>query len=116
MCDVCKEENVPEPYYVTDQGYVTIVFKKRTSVTGDFRSDCESSCGIQLTEKQRNIIDILQTDGFNTAKTIAGMLEIGMRSVEAELSFLRKNGFIDKESKDNRSPWLVVKNPFHEKK
>ena len=72
-------------------------------------SDCESGCEIQLTERQRKILVLLQEDGTKVAGVIARVIGVSKRTVENELSFLRKNGFIDKETKDNRSPWVVLK-------
>lgn len=72
-------------------------------------SDCENGCEIQLTERQRKILVLLQEDGTKVAGVIARVIGVSKRTVENELSFLRKNGFIDKETKDNRSPWVVLK-------
>ena len=105
MCDVCKEENVPEPYYVTEQGYVTIVFKKGASATGD----CVSDCGIQLTERQQKILQMIIDDCGASATQIAEAMEISVRTTSTEIAVLRKNGFIDKENNDNKSPWVVLK-------
>lgn len=76
-------------------------------------SSCGSDCGIQLTERQKEILVLLRKDGTKVAgviaRVIAGVIGVSKRTVEEELSFLRKNGFIDKETKDNRSPWIVLK-------
>lgn len=72
-------------------------------------SNCGSDCGIQLTERQKEILILLRKDGTKVAGVIAGVIGVSKRTVEEELSFLRKNGFIDKETKDNRSPWIVLK-------
>jgi len=71
--------------------------------------DCDIDCGIQLTERQRNIISILEADGTKIAKVVATLTGLSKRTVDEELSYLRKNGFIDKATKDNRSPWVVLK-------
>lgn len=71
--------------------------------------NCGNECGVQLTERQCGILKILENDGTKVAGVIAGMIGLSKRTVEEELSFLRKNGFIDKQTKDNRSPWVVLK-------
>ena len=105
MCDACKENCIPEPYYITEQGYVTIVFRKGASAT----EDCRNNYNIQLTERQRNILKIIIDDCSTSAKQIAEAMNISVRTTSTEIAVLRKNGFIDKESKDNRSPWVVLK-------
>lgn len=76
---------------------------------GNCGSDCDSDCDIQLTERQRNILILLQEDGTRIAKVIATLTNLSKRTVDEELSYLRKNGFIKKETNDNRSPWVVLR-------
>lgn len=75
--------------------------------------NCESGFGsdfgIQLTERQKSIIEMLEVDGRKSAGVISVVIGVTKRTIEKELSFLRKNGFIDKTTKDNRSPWVVLK-------
>lgn len=72
------------------------------------QENCGSDCGIQLSERQQNILSELRKDGTNTAKRLAGVIGCSQRTIETELSLLRKNGFIQKATKDNRSPWLLT--------
>ena len=65
--------------------------------------------GIQLSERQKDILSWINVDGYTTATKMAKLFGISKRTIDREMSFLRKNGFIRKETKDNRSPWLVVK-------
>lgn len=52
---------------------------------------------------------LIRIDGDTTATKMAKLFGISKRTIDREISFLRKNGYIRKETKDNRSPWLVVK-------
>lgn len=90
-----------EEYRVAEQG--------KASTDENCDNDCGSACGIQLTERQREILVLLQNDGTKVAGVIAGVIGTSKRTIEKELSFLRKNGFIKKATKDNRSPWIVLK-------
>ncbi|GEM_PF-6363518 len=96
---------VPEPYYVTEQGYVTIVFKKGTSATGY----CATDYSTQLTDRQQDILHLIIENCGTSAKQIAEALHISVRTTSTEISVLRKNGFIEKENKDNKSPWVILK-------
>lgn len=62
----------------------------------------------QLSNRQQDIIAFLRIDGDATATKMAKPLCISKRTIDMELSFLRKNGFIEKETKDNRNPWIVI--------
>ena len=64
---------------------------------------------IQLSERQQDILSWINADGDTTATKMAKLFGISKRTIDREISFLRKNGYIRKETKDNRSPWLVVK-------
>ena len=68
-----------------------------------------SDFGIQLNERQKNILNLLIEDGHNTAIKLAGLLGETQRTVETDLSFLRKNGYIEKRQRIIRSPWIVIK-------
>ena len=112
MLDACKKQGTPEPFYEVRPGGVVIVFKFSHSLLNEnenFGSDFGSDFGIQLNERQKNILNLLIADGHNTAIKLAGLLGVTQRTVETDLSFLRKNGYIEKTSKDNRSPWIVIK-------
>ena len=44
-----------------------------------------------------------------TAKTLAVTLAVSARTIERELNFLRKEGYITKEGKSNNGVWKVLK-------
>ncbi len=69
----------------------------------------ENGSEIQLSERQKDILSWVNVDGDTTATKMAKLFGISKRTIDREISFLRKNGYIKKETKDNRSPWLVVK-------
>lgn len=52
---------------------------------------------------------MISMNNYETARHIASVIGVGQRTVESEISFLRKNGFIEKSTKDTRSPWVVLK-------
>ena len=67
----------------------------------------------ELTERQRIICDAIKTNGNVTAKTLAvtlaATLAVSARTIERELNFLRKEGYITKEGKSNKGVWKVLK-------
>ena len=110
MVDACKTKNLPEPYYEIRPDSVAIVFRyKEVDCTLNCGNDCGNDCGIHLSDRQLIIISALLKNGKETARHLAGVLGVSQRSIEGDLSFLRKNGYIEKETSDNRSPWVVLK-------
>lgn len=114
MVDACREQGVPEPYYEIRPGGVAIIFTLATQIGesdfgGNFGSDFGGDFGSQLSDRQAVILSAIIKDGKETAKHLAVVLGVSQRSVENDLSYLHKNGFIEKSTKDTRSPWIVLK-------
>ena len=68
----------------------------------------ENSGENQLSERQALIYNMLKVNGENTARSLARMLNMSQRTVEREISFLRNNGFIDKDGTKN-GVWKILK-------
>lgn len=110
MVNACKMQGVPEPYYEIRPGGIAIIFRRKTvrvNTSGDSNGDIRGE--IQLSERQHDILAYIMIDGDTTATKMAKLFGISKRTIDREISFLRKNGYIRKETKDNRSPWVVVK-------
>ena len=110
MVNACQMQGVPEPYYEVRPGGIVIIFRRKADYVntgGD--SDVDTGGEIQLSERQQDILAFIRVDGDTTATKMAKLFGISKRTVDREISFLRRNGYIRKETKDNRSPWVVVK-------
>ena len=68
----------------------------------------ENSGENQLSERQVLIYNMLKVNGENSARSLARILNLSQRTVEREISFLRNNGFIDKDGTKN-GVWKVLK-------
>ena len=103
---------LPMPKIENVDGGVKVTFMRKNAnnsqTTPNGNSNGDISVEIQLTDRQQDIIAYLRVDGDTTATKLAKLIGISKRTIDRELSFLRKNGFIDKETKDNRSPWVVI--------
>lgn len=108
MLDACKKQGIPEPYYEVRPGGIAIVFNRRIQ-NGDIyvNSNGDTNGEIQLSDRQRDILSLIKIDGYTTAAKVAKLLGVSKRTADREISFLRKGGYIRKETKDNRSPWIV---------
>ena len=62
-----------------------------------------------LTDRQMIIYIEIKKNLSHTAKSLARQTGLSQRTIEREISFLRKNGFIDKSTKENKSDWVILK-------
>ena len=62
-----------------------------------------------LTERQSVILRALEENEKHTAKSLARALNIAQRTIEREISFLRKNGFIEKQGATKTGIWVILK-------
>lgn len=69
----------------------------------------EMAIEINLTERQLIIYNGIKKNLSHTAKSLARQIGLSQRTIEREISFLRKNGFIDKSTKENKSDWVILK-------
>ena len=65
--------------------------------------------GSKLTERQKDVLREIVRDASVTSEHLAEALGMGRRSVEREIAVLRNAGYIAKSGRDNRSPWLVLR-------
>ena len=72
------------------------------------RNDDEES-EVKLSKRHLDLLEILSRDGKATAKNMSERLSVAMRTVERDLSYLQKNGFIDREGSDRYGIWIVLK-------
>ncbi|MCQ2259284.1 MAG: putative DNA binding domain-containing protein [Bacteroidaceae bacterium] len=122
IVQICKEYGVPEPEWTATAHDVTVTFwrKSKDAETqnggnsgGNGGNSGDNIGQNKLTERQRIICDAIEVNGNVTAKTLAvtlaATLAVSARTIERELNFLRKEGYITKEGKANKGFWKVLK-------
>ena len=113
VIDGFRKAGLPLPTIAERDGGLVINLFRSNGEKRDLGRDCGSDLGSvfgsDLSERQKNILNLLIKDGTQTAESFSKALGVTKRTIETDLSFLRKNGYIDKTTKDNRSPWIVLK-------
>ena len=64
---------------------------------------------VKLSKRRLDLMEILSRDVRITAKKMSEILSVTLRTVERDLSYLQKNGFIVREGSDRYGAWLVLK-------
>ena len=115
MCAQMKEMNLPEPIF-GKEGMFTITFIRYTKngeKNGE-RNDERNSLIVSkdrtiLSVRQKSILEAMEINGHITAKLLAQKMKIPQRTIEREISFLRKNNYIEKKGATKNGIWVVLK-------
>ena len=62
---------------------------------------------IKLTERQQNMI---KESPSISAKQMSETLSVSSRTIERDLSLMKKNGFLKREGYDNDGKWIIAGN------
>lgn len=136
IVDACKKQNVPEPVWSINGGFIVVTFKRPTSDTGDTNVVSRATNGAshvlenvtvnvldKLTERQRLILCQLiatgQTDVTvnvtvnvtENASSLALKNKVTERTIKRDLSILQKMGVLKREGSDKTGSWVVLINP-----
>ena len=65
---------------------------------------------IQLTDRQTNIVSLLLKKEDITARQVAVIMDIPLRTIERELSVLKKKGVIQHIGSPRAGRWIVLGN------
>ena len=63
---------------------------------------------IKLTERQQHILNIINESPTITAKKMSEALSVSPRTVERDISILKKMGILLRKGKDNDGVWVIL--------
>lgn len=90
--------------------FQTIIFANvDNNVVGDNDGDMTVS---KLTERQRNILNIIKESPTTSGRQMSEMLSVSQRTVERELALLKKLGILERVGKDNNGSWIIQTRPL----
>lgn len=109
--EACKEQNVPEPYFNTEQGYVTIVFPRpMNNVSGENdKKDVHKDNSTELTERQKVIFSFVQKNVHITRIEMSTKLQVNEKTIRRDLDVLQSKGLIRRVGSRKTGHWEVVK-------
>lgn len=99
-----KEELKPV-FKSTPTQFQTIIYaSSAASNVGDHVGDMSE---IKLTERQQNIITLIKENPSISAKQMSETLLVTSRTIERDLSLMKKNGILKREGYDNDGKWII---------
>ena len=111
---ICNETKALEGYRdelkpkfkSTPTQFQTIIFASSdTPNVGDYDGDMSET---KLTERQQKILNLIKESPTITGKQMSETLSVSQRTIERDLSALKKIGVLKREGKDNSGVWIVI--------
>lgn len=91
----------------TPAQFQTIIFASaNVPDVGDSDGDVSE---IKLTERQLKILNILRDSPTISGRQMSEMLSVSQRTVERDISLMKKMGILKHEGKDNAGVWIINK-------
>ena len=103
--DGYKDELKPV-FKSTPTQFQTIIFASSDNQNvGDFVGDMSET---KLTERQQIILNLIRELPTISAKQMSETLSVTTRTIERDLSLMKKAGVLKREGKDNDGVWIVI--------
>jgi ATP-dependent DNA helicase RecG len=103
--DGYKDELKPV-FKSTPTQFQTIIFASSDNQNvGDFVGDMSET---KLTERQQKILNLIKESPTISAKQMSETLSVTTRTIERDLSLMKKAEVLKREGKDNNGKWIVI--------
>ena len=105
ILSACMEADIQMPEWNFDGSglWVTFLFKN------DQKND-QKDVQKKLTERQKDILSLLSSDGTLTIEEMSKRLGISEKTIYRELSLLKANGHIERKGSKTKGEWVVKEN------
>lgn len=78
------------------------------TISSKIREMSEMMSETELTERQKNIINLIRQSPSITAKRMSETLSVSSRTIERDLSALQKRSILKHTGKDNDGEWMII--------
>ena len=103
--DGYKDELKPV-FKSTPTQFQTIIFASSDNQNvGDFVGDMSET---KLTERQQKMLNLIKESPTISAKQMSETLSVTTRTIERDLSMMKKAGVLKREGKDNNGVWIII--------
>ncbi len=116
-----KSAGLPEPKIENNASGTLITIYRKTAMNGGNVGNMSETNGgytggnvavIELTKRQYIILSCIAKDPTITAKQVAAMQDMPLRTIERELSALQKIGVLHREGSPRTGKWVVKDKRF----
>lgn len=78
------------------------------NVVSDVVSDVVSSSQAQLTERQKNILELIRKDTFVSAQQMSEVLSVVHRTIQRDLADMQRKGVLIREGNTSAGHWVII--------
>lgn len=105
-----RNANIPLPAIEENAGGVTVTISRKSNLNvGDMSEiNVGDVSETKISERQKIIMSIIQSNPKITAKQMSETLSVTSRTIERDLALLQKNGIIHREGSDNAGQWVLI--------
>ena len=120
ITDACAYRNVETPTWTTDGYFVTVTFKrpdynanvpKDDTINGT--KDCIKDCTKELSDRQVDILHIIEENCTITSQMIAQKIaqkgSVSQRTIMYDLADLQSKGILAREGGRKNGRWVILK-------
>lgn len=84
-----------------------MAIQKGKTFEKDVVSNVGSMSAVQLTERQKEILDLIIKDSFISAQQMSVILSVVKRTIERDLAAMQKKGILLREGNTSAGHWVI---------
>lgn len=112
IIDACREQNVEEPTWSWDGGFITVTFKRPVNDILSNGTDNDTDNDTEITNvklRQKKIIQKIKMSPTITYEKLAEQLNVSRPTIARDIELLTKSGKLYREGGAFGGKWVVIK-------
>lgn len=109
MAQLMRSVSLPETEYLTSGVFVIKISRPEgTNVTDNVTDNVTNFCDEKLSDRQREILKILQESPTITTTLLSQQLYVSRMTIHRDMNKLSELGIVKREGSDKSGKWVVV--------
>ena len=107
--EACQKRGVAAPTWSINGGFVVVTFMRpaKDNVQGD-TEDVTKGITIQLSERQRVILQLIEDDAFVTTNEMSQKTGVTTRTIKRDLEYLQEQRILIREGGRKEGRWVIL--------
>lgn len=114
ICDCFEAAGIPMPKVQNFCGGVQVIVQRTTfikmmNVADNVTSDVTSVSPVELTERKREIIRLINENERISAAEMSRVLSVVVRTIRRDLNEMQEQGIIKRDGNTSAGKWIIMK-------